>query len=332
MQDNATFKMMLEQPSMIVRLFREVQEAWRELRENPRAYVTNAFRRDAGGGRRTMLLRLGLAIGISVYAVIFVAMLVFWSLAHNRPFSVDRGNSALVIHLPNYSLQIDVPEGNDGAAAGGGGGGRKQDAPPSEGTPPEFQMTPIVGPTPEPQLKPPILPVIEAVKGDPQVQLKRDELSVTGLPDGVAGPPSAGPGRDGGIGTGSRGGIGPGVGEGVGPGSEGGIGDGSFRPGTLRGSALQNVVVDTRPALLNEPRPLYTEEARKNRVQGVVRVRVFIDENGSVKEVVVTRGLPDGLSEQAIRAAYQMRFRPAMKKGRAVSYWLSNIEIEFNLR
>ena len=43
-------------------------------------------------------------------------------------------------------------------------------------------------------------------------------------------------------------------------------------------------------------------------------------------------GLPDGLNEQAVRAAYQMRFAPAMKNGRPVSYWLSNVEIEFNLR
>ena len=49
-------------------------------------------------------------------------------------------------------------------------------------------------------------------------------------------------------------------------------------------------------------------------------------------QVVVTRGLPDGLSEQAVRAAYQMRFRPALRDGRQVSYWLSSVEIEFNLR
>jgi protein TonB len=84
--------------------------------------------------------------------------------------------------------------------------------------------------------------------------------------------------------------------------------------------------------LLNQPRPFYTEEARRNKVQGVVRVRILIETSGAVKEVVVTRGLPDGLSEQAIRAAYQMRFKPAMKSGQPVSYWLSNVEVEFNLR
>ena len=331
MHDNACF-MMLDQPSMIVRLFREVQEAWRELRENPRAYITSALKQDAGGGRRTMLLRFGLAIGVLIYALVFASMLVFWSLAHNRGSSSEHGNPAVVFHLPSYSPKTAAPKGEEGPGGGGGGGGDEQPDPPAQGTPPEFQVTPIVGPTPEPALKPPILPVIEAVKGDSQVQLKRDELGLTGLPEWAVGPPSAGPGREGGIGSGSRGGIGPNNGPGLGPGDdEGGIGDGPFGRGTPR-TASQNVMVDTRPVLLNEPRPLYTEEARKNRIQGVVRVRVLIDESGSVKEVVITRGLPDGLSEQAIRAAYQMRFKPAMKKGRAVSYWLSNIEIEFNLR
>jgi TonB family protein len=63
-----------------------------------------------------------------------------------------------------------------------------------------------------------------------------------------------------------------------------------------------------------------------------VRIRILVDTNGAVKEVVVMRGLPDGLNEQAIRAAYQMRFRPAMKNGQPVVYWLNNVEVEFNLR
>jgi TonB family protein len=77
---------------------------------------------------------------------------------------------------------------------------------------------------------------------------------------------------------------------------------------------------------------LFTEEARKNKVQGVVRVRILVDSNGAVREVILKRGLPDGLNEQAIRAAYQMRFIPAMKNGQAVSYWLNNVDVEFNLR
>ena len=76
----------------------------------------------------------------------------------------------------------------------------------------------------------------------------------------------------------------------------------------------------------------FTEEARRNKIQGVVRMKILIDSTGKVAQAVVTRGLPDGLDTEAIRAAYQMRFRPAMKNGSPVSFWLSNVEVEFNLR
>ena len=83
--------------------------------------------------------------------------------------------------------------------------------------------------------------------------------------------------------------------------------------------------------MLNRPRPNYTEEARKNKIQGVVVARLLVGSDGSVKQVKITRGLADGLNEEAIRAAYQIRFKPAMKGGQPVAYW-QPIEIEFNLR
>ena len=88
--------------------------------------------------------------------------------------------------------------------------------------------------------------------------------------------------------------------------------------------------VDQRPIPLNRPRPNYTEEARLNRVRGIVRARLLVGADGMVKLVRILYGLPDGLSEEAIRAAYQLRFKPAMKGGSPVAYWVS-VEIEFNL-
>ncbi|HSO74026.1 MAG TPA: energy transducer TonB, partial [Blastocatellia bacterium] len=90
--------------------------------------------------------------------------------------------------------------------------------------------------------------------------------------------------------------------------------------------------VDQKPLLLNSPRPNYTEEARKNKIQGPVIARVLVGADGSVKQVKIVRGLSDGLNEQAIQAAYQMRFRAAMKSGQPVAYWANNVEITFSLR
>ena len=69
MQNHASFLTMLEQPSMLKRLFGEITEALREFRESPRAYITCAIKSDATGGeRRASLFRLGLAVGILFYA------------------------------------------------------------------------------------------------------------------------------------------------------------------------------------------------------------------------------------------------------------------------
>jgi len=90
--------------------------------------------------------------------------------------------------------------------------------------------------------------------------------------------------------------------------------------------------VDEKPVPLNSPRPNYTEEARRNKIQGVVRVRVLVGADGSVKQATLLGGgLPDGLNEEAIRAAYQIRFKAAMKDGQSVAFWHS-VSVEFYLR
>jgi TonB family protein len=97
----------------------------------------------------------------------------------------------------------------------------------------------------------------------------------------------------------------------------------------IRAKAL--AAVDNRPKLLNRLQPLYTEEARKNKVEGSVRLRFLIGADGSVKQVIVTNALPDGLSEEAIRIAYQMKFEPATKGGVAVEFW-NVMKVDFNIR
>jgi protein TonB len=330
MHSHASFFTSLEQPCVISRLRGELKEAVREFREDPSAFMSSALTSDGGGRGRKSLLRAGLAIGISFYAIAFLLVLMLWSMPHHRTLVPDPDH-ALMIGCQISWPKAETPEGND-KSGGGGGGGRKKDQPASAGDAPEFLFKPIVAPRPESQLTPPALPMIEALMGDPRIQLKHDDLGVTGLPDGVNGPPSPGPGSEGGIGTGSQGGIGPGDGPGYGPGHGGNTNGGEFHVEGMPKRETPQPAVDRRPVLLNEPRPLYTEDARKNKVQGVVRVRVLVDDRGAVKEVKIIRGLPDGLNEQAIRAAYQMRFRPAVKNGRPVSYWLSSVEIEFNLR
>ena len=332
MQNHASLVTMIEHPSVLTRLFLECVETLREFREGPRAFITSAIKDMGPGNRSPALFRLGLAIALLFYAVVFAGTILLWSLSHQKTGSARPQQSVFVYTPLQYLPVAKMPEAQD-ESGGGGGGGRSTIEPASVGDLPPFAPTNMVAPRPEETPRPPALPFIEAVNVDPRIRLDRDDLVPTGLPDGASLLPSAGPGSEGGIGTGSSGGIGPDNGSGVGPGRDKGTGGGLPTNGGRRRQDTQHQEpVDARPVLLNNPQPLFTEAARANKVQGVVRVRILVDSRGAVREVVMMRGLPDGLNEQAIRAAYQMRFRPALKNGQPVSYWMNNVEVEFNLR
>ena len=87
----------------------------------------------------------------------------------------------------------------------------------------------------------------------------------------------------------------------------------------------------TRKALIvAKPEPGFTEEARKNNVTGVVRLRAILSSGGAVTNISVVKGLPDGLTEKAIAAARNIRFQPAQKDGRTVSQFVI-LEYNFNI-
>lgn len=61
------------------------------------------------------------------------------------------------------------------------------------------------------------------------------------------------------------------------------------------------------------PEPFYTEAARRNRTEGDVTLRLTLGADGTVSNVETITALPDGLTEQARRAASQIRFNPATR-------------------
>ncbi|MET0647705.1 MAG: TonB family protein [Pyrinomonadaceae bacterium] len=125
-------------------------------------------------------------------------------------------------------------------------------------------------------------------------------------------PEKPGPGIGGGMAE--RSGFGPR--RGTPPSGEGGPGDRG--PVDYTRPFRQNEV--TRRAMITfKPQPGYTDEAQKNRVQGVVRLRAVLAASGEVTNASVVKGLPDGLTEKAIAAAREIRFTPAEKDGRIVS-------------
>jgi len=67
--------------------------------------------------------------------------------------------------------------------------------------------------------------------------------------------------------------------------------------------------------ILSKPTPSYTDEARAKRIEGEVLLEVVFEASGRLRVVRVVRGLGHGLDDAAVRAAEQIRFKPALKDG-----------------
>jgi TonB family protein len=82
--------------------------------------------------------------------------------------------------------------------------------------------------------------------------------------------------------------------------------------------------------ILFKPKPDYTQEARSKKIEGEVLVRVLFTAGGEVRVLEVVRGLGHGLDENALRAAQQIKFKPALKDGQPVDS-TATVHIVFQL-
>jgi TonB family protein len=105
------------------------------------------------------------------------------------------------------------------------------------------------------------------------------------------------------------------------PGPGGGTGGGPYRPG----SGI------TPPQLLREVRPDYTEDARRQGIEGDVVLEIVVRDDGSVGDVKILRGLGAGLDRRAVDAVRQWRFSPARRFGTPVDVMVE-VAVEFKLR
>lgn len=123
---------------------------------------------------------------------------------------------------------------------------------------------------------------------------------------------------------------------------------GNPRPGNA-GSVHQGLFADERAAnrtpraaktpvaaqqdpvvILYKPKPAYTAEAERLRIEGNVLLQVVFTASGEVNVLRVVQGLGHGLDESAIAAAREIRFRPARQDGRPVDS-TAVVRIEFEL-
>lgn len=67
-----------------------------------------------------------------------------------------------------------------------------------------------------------------------------------------------------------------------------------------------------------KPKPDYTDAGRQQKVNGEVRLEVLFKSDGRVQVIRVLQGLGYGLDEEAVKAAEQIKFTPALREGRPV--------------
>jgi TonB family protein len=93
--------------------------------------------------------------------------------------------------------------------------------------------------------------------------------------------------------------------------------------------ALRQAVAEALE-ILDKPRPAYTEQARRARVEGDVVLEVLFTGSGSLRVLRVVERLGYGLEQNAIDAVAKIRFRPAREDGHTIDT-IAMVRISFQL-
>jgi TonB family protein len=85
-----------------------------------------------------------------------------------------------------------------------------------------------------------------------------------------------------------------------------------------------------RLKIKEKPEAEYTEEAKRNGIEGKVVLRIEFGADGKIGDIKPVHELPNGLTQKAIEAAKLIKFEPALKDGQPVMMWL-NVVYKFKL-
>jgi TonB family protein len=138
----------------------------------------------------------------------------------------------------------------------------------------------------------------------------RGTVASTGFGNGVANPPASG---------GRRGTV-----------QSTGFADATVANDAPKKKALSSDSPTTMVDILDKPRPQYTAEGRSMRIEGDVVLDMVFLADGSIQVNRVVSGLGHGLDESAVRAAKEMKFKPAKRDGQPVDF-PARVRIEFRL-
>jgi TonB family protein len=80
--------------------------------------------------------------------------------------------------------------------------------------------------------------------------------------------------------------------------------------------------VDKYPELVHAEKPVYPEEAKKNKIEGKVYVKVLVDKDGSVKKTVIIKSDNEIFNQPAIDATMKSTFTPALLNKEPLAVWV----------
>jgi TonB family protein len=71
----------------------------------------------------------------------------------------------------------------------------------------------------------------------------------------------------------------------------------------------------TSQTIYRMPPAVYTEQARRDGIKGVVGLRLTLKSDGTISDITPVKELSDGLTEEAIKAARRIEFSPRYVNG-----------------
>lgn len=216
--------------------------------------------------------------------------------------------------LSKFPLFAPSNSGHDGGTSGGA----NDTVEANRGHLPRLDMHPFA-PVQVPVLEHPKLAIENSIAAPPDVKLPEnpsvpmigvhDSTNVTLASPGSGGWAGIGNGPDGRYGTGDGPGWGPGHGPGI------------YSPG------VDGV---SQPIPIYTPEAEFSDEARRQKYQGVCEISVIIDAQGNPQSPRVVRALGMGLDQKALEAVMKYRFKPARKDGKPVAVRIA-VMVSFRL-
>lgn len=322
----------IEQETMGQRFIKVATESYQDFKTNPKQFFRNFFAKDPNLSKQRQYIKVGLAGAMFCWLLMIVIYIgiYFYSPAQEVVEITQSQKLIMYVALPPTVKPKPVMAKANNKSGGGGGGGNHSMTPPSKGKLPKAIFeNPIVSPsTKPPEIKNPSLPVLPTIKVQPELIEAQNKNLSFGIPNATNDLASGGPGSGGGIGTNRGGAVGGGIGYGYGPGIGDNTGGGPSRIGDNKVYNASKSIVN--PVITYKQKPKYTTEAQRDKIQGSVILSAILSKDGTISELKVVRGLGYGLDEEAIKAAYKIKFVPGKKNDQPINVRVS-LEFVFQL-